>query len=58
MEDKIGDLNRADFLLLYFTQETPEQAAEIVGRYTDALSGVPVTAPEGAFTRGLFYRGV
>lgn len=58
MEDKIGDLNRADFLLLYFTQETPEQAAEIVGRYTDALSGVPLTAPEGAFTRGLFYRGV
>lgn len=58
MEDKTGDLRRADFLLLYFTVETPEQAREITGHYADALRGFPPGAPAGEFTRGLFYRQV
>ncbi len=57
MEDKLGDLRRADFLLLYFTDESPAQAAEIVRRYAGAAGGSGAERPSGDFTRGLFYRG-
>lgn len=57
MADKLHDLSRADFLMLYITTETPEQAANVVQDYADALGGQPCPAPDGEFTRGLFYRG-
>ncbi len=58
MEDKLGELRRADAFLLYFTGETPVEVQEITAKYAQALDGCPVDRPAGAFTRGLFYRQV
>lgn len=58
MEDRLPDLRRADFLLLYFTGEPPEEVRAVLARYEAARRGMPLPAPEGAFTRGLFYRPV
>ena len=40
------------FLVLFFTRETPEEAAAVLRRYA---ADQP---PQGSFTRGLLYRGV
>ncbi len=54
MADRLSETAFADFNLLWFTNEGPDECAEIVGKY---LSGAP--APSAAeFTRGLYYRGV
>ena len=58
MEDKLGELRRADAFLLYFTGETPAEVQEITAKYAQALDGYPADRPAGAFTRGLFYRQV
>lgn len=58
MEDKLGELRRADAFLLYFTGETPAEVQEITAKYAQALDGRPADRPAGAFTRGLFYRQV
>lgn len=51
LSDKISDFN-LDFGDLWFTVETAEQAAQVYKKYREG------TAPEGEFTRGLYYRGV
>ena len=50
--DKLDALPRVDFLLLHFTDETPEQAAAVLRDYRRGG-----TAPPG-ITRGLYRRGV
>ena len=58
MEDRLSAQRRADFLLLYFTTEGPEEVRGIVSRYGEALRGGTLPPPEGDYTRGLFYRSV
>ena len=50
--DKKHDWETMDFALLYFTKETREECSRILHAYRN---GEP---PDGAFTRGLAYRGV
>lgn len=52
LADRLDELPPLDFLLLHFTDETPEQAARIISAYRNG--GEP---PE-EFTRGLYKRGV
>ncbi len=47
--DKLTDF---DFLTLYFTDESTERCQEIIDCYAQGV------APDGDFTRGLYYRGV
>lgn len=49
---RLEELSPFSFLLLLFTGETPEEAAAVLRRYQTRQK------PEGAFTRGLLYRGV
>lgn len=51
LSDKLSDFN-IDFVTLYFTVETPSQVKRVLQRYKDR------SAPEGDYTRGLYYRGV
>ena len=51
MSDKQCDPD-VDFGILYFTDESPEQAAKAL---SDCIEGSP---PQGDFTRGLYYRGI
>lgn len=52
LADRLSKIQNIDFLLLYFTHETPEQCAEIVSRYQSGA------APGGPYTRGLYFRGI
>ncbi|MBQ8783996.1 MAG: U32 family peptidase [Clostridia bacterium] len=52
MADRLSEIKNADFLLLYFTDESKQQAENIIKQY---LNG---GKPQGEFTRGLLYRGV
>ena len=52
MLDKPGDINKLDFGVLYFTDETRERCAEVI-RAAENRS-----QPDCEFTRGLYYRGV
>lgn len=52
LADRLSEIRNMDFLLFYFTRETPEQCAGVLSRYRNAI------APDGAYTRGLYYRGV
>ena len=52
MADRLDEIKNADFILLYFTTETKEEAAEIIEAYKNGKK------PAGGFTRGLLYRGV
>lgn len=52
MADRLDEIKNADFLLLYFTDETKQEAQNIINQY---LKG---GKPQGEFTRGLLYRGV
>jgi len=47
------DTEGFDYRLLYFTTETSRRCSEVIADY---IRGVP--APEGEFTRGLYYRNV
>ena len=51
LADKLGEMN-FDFIMLYFSRETKESAQNIIHAY---ISG---GAPNGEYTRGLYYRGV
>lgn len=53
LADRLSEIRNIDFLLLYFTRETPSECAEILKQYQSGAA-----APAGAFTRGLSYRGV
>lgn len=52
LADRLSEISGMDFLLFYFTRETPGQCAELITRYHNGA------APCGAYTRGLCYRGV
>ena len=47
--DRLSDF---DFLTIYFTDETQSQCENIIDCYAQRV------APQGDFTRGLYYRGV
>ena len=49
--DKAGQVG-ADMLLLYFTIEAPQRVGQVLDM---ARTGAPF---DGAFTRGLFFKGV
>jgi putative protease len=52
MADRLDEIKNAGFIMLYFTTETKQEAAEIIGAYRSGKS------PSGEFTRGFLYRGV
>lgn len=52
MADRLQEVRNADFFLVYFTVESRAEAADIIHDFADGA------APEGEFTRGLYYRGV
>lgn len=52
LADKKSDFCGVDFMYLYFTFETKEEAADIINAYIKGQK------PKGEFTRGLYYRGV
>ena len=51
LADRKAELAALDFLTLYFTDETAEQAEKIINAYVNG------GAPYGKYTRGLYYRG-
>ncbi len=51
LADRIGELS-VDFLILYFTKESKEQAEQVIKAYQKQ------GAPDVKHTRGLYYRGV
>ena len=53
MSDKAAEYDFADFAVLYFHEETPDEISDILGDFR----GRGKTLPSG-FTRGLYYRGV
>ncbi len=50
MGDRLDEIPAVDFLLLYFTNETSNEASEIIGMYNRG------TKPIGDYTRNLYYR--
>ena len=51
LADRLGELNQFDFLTLYFTRETPEEASRIVEEYVHS-------GHRENITRGLYYRNL
>jgi len=52
MLDRLSEIKNTDFDMMFFTLETKRQAEKIISDYKKH------SAPDGEFTRGLFYRGV
>lgn len=52
MAERLNEMRNIDSLVLYFTIETREQVSQIINDYKEK------SAPNGSFTRGLYYRGV
>lgn len=52
LADRLGEIENVDFITLYFTKETKEEAGRIIEKC------VKGEKPDGEFTRGLYYRGV
>ncbi|HZK39507.1 MAG TPA: U32 family peptidase, partial [Clostridia bacterium] len=52
MADRLGEMKNIDFMTLYFTRETKQECGAIIKAYRDGK------APQGDYTRGLYYRGV
>ncbi len=52
MADRLGEIRNMDFITLYFTNEDKAECRRIIECYQKG------TAPQGEFTRGLYYRGV
>lgn len=52
LADRLREIAAFDFLSLLFTQESPQECADILTEYREG--GIPT----GDFTRGLYYRGV
>ncbi len=51
LADRQEELQFLDFLILYFTSETPERVNEVISAYKNNLP------PDTKHTRGLYYRG-
>ncbi len=60
MADRMADIKALEIegIRLNFTLEDYETTCAVIGEYQKALAGEPVTAPQGDFTRGHFYRGM
>ncbi len=52
MADRLNEIKNVDFIFLYFTDETKQEAQRIISQYCNGGK------PQGEFTRGLLYRGV
>ena len=52
LADRLSETEGLDFLLLYFTDETPAEVRRIISAYRRGA------APSGDYTRGLYYRTV
>lgn len=52
MLDRLSEIKNTDFDIMFFTLETKNQVRNIISDYKKH------SAPDGEFTRGLFYRGV
>ncbi len=52
LADKLNDIRNVDYGLLWFTDESKEECTRVISDYR--RSG----APQGEFTRGLYYKGV
>ncbi len=52
LADRLDELDSFDFILLYFTDERQERAAEIIREYTIGAAG------DCDYTRGLYYRNL
>lgn len=51
LADKLNDIRNVDYGLLWFTDESKEECARVISDYRGG-------APQGEFTRGLYYKGV
>lgn len=52
LADKLNDIRNVDYGLLWFTDESKEECARVISDYRGG------GAPQGEFTRGLYYKGV
>lgn len=52
LADKLNDIRNVDYGLLWFTDESKEECACVISDYRRG------GAPQGEFTRGLYYKGV
>lgn len=52
LADKMNDIRNVDYGLLWFTDESKEECARVISDYRRG------GAPQGEFTRGLYYKGV
>lgn len=50
MADRLDEIPNVDYLLLYFTTETPDEVSEIIKKYKSGAK------PIGDYTRNLYYR--
>jgi putative protease len=55
--DRFRDVDNMDFGLLRFSTENPQTVEKILSFYFSAQGGASFRAPEGTYTRGLYYRG-
>ena len=53
LADRLSELSGTDFMLLYFTDETPDEVERIINAYR--FGSAPAA---GSYTRGLYYRKV
>lgn len=51
LADKLNDIRNVDYGLLWFTDESKEECTRVISDYRGG-------APQGEFTRGLYYKGV
>lgn len=52
LADKLNDIRNVDYGLLWFTNESKEECTRVISDYRRG------GAPQGEFTRGLYYKGV
>lgn len=52
LADKLNDIRNVDYGLLWFTDESKEKCTRVISDYRRG------GAPQGEFTRGLYYKGV
>lgn len=52
LADKLNDIRNVDYGLLWFTDESKEECTRVISDYRGG------GAPQGEFTRGLYYKGV
>ena len=53
MSDKLKDISFADFLSLYFTDESAQEISAVIKAYKEGTA-----LNEKNITRGLYYRGI